>query len=76
MDGCKQAAAGFYYSFDFDCGGGGGGGRKSWLDSGECSVGGIGTSTLRVRSRFLYSFIHSFIRALTDPLSLTDVLHI
>lgn len=73
MDGCKQAAAGFYYSFDFDCGGGGGGGgRKSWLDSGECSVGGIGTSTLRVKSRFLYSFI----RALTDPLSLTDVLHI
>lgn len=37
----------------------GGGGRKSWLDSGECSVGGIGTSTLRVKSRFLYSFIHS-----------------
>lgn len=28
MDGCKQAAAGFYYSFDFDCGGGGGGGTE------------------------------------------------
>lgn len=42
---------------------GGRGGRKSWLDSGECSVGGIGTSTLRVKSRFLYSVIHSFIHS-------------
>lgn len=33
MDGCKQAAAGFYYSFDFDCGGGGGGGdgSRGWI---------------------------------------------